>query len=104
MEAGTIAAWNLGEGDSYAAGDSLCEIETDKATVSFEAQDDGVIAKILAQAGPDEISCGVPIVITVEEAGDVDAFKDYVADVAAEDAGVVGAGDVEAAGSPKTPL
>jgi pyruvate dehydrogenase E2 component (dihydrolipoamide acetyltransferase) len=83
MEAGTIAAWNLGEGDSYAAGDSLCEIETDKATVSFEAQDDGVIAKILAQAGPDEISCGVPIVITVEEAGDVDAFKDYVADVAA---------------------
>jgi len=66
MEAGTIAVWNLKEGDTFSAGDSLCEIETDKATVSFEAQDDGAIAKILAQAGPDEISCGVPIVVTVE--------------------------------------
>jgi len=83
MEAGTIASWNLGEGDSFAAGDSICEIETDKATMSFEAQDDGVIAKILASAGPDEISCGVPIVITVEEADDVDAFKDYVAEASA---------------------
>lgn len=87
MEAGTIAVWNLKEGDTFSAGDSLCEIETDKATVSFEAQDDGAIAKILAQAGPDEISCGVPIVVTVEEEEDAAAFKDYVVDaVAAPDA------------------
>ena len=61
----------------------LCEIETDKATVSFEAQDDGVIAKILADAGAAEIKCGVPILITVEDESDVGAFKDYVADSAA---------------------
>lgn len=78
MEAGTIAEWNVKEGESYAAGDVLCEVETDKATVSFEAQDDGVVAKILADAGPTEIDCGVPILITVEEEEDADAFKDYV--------------------------
>lgn len=78
MEAGSIASWNLEEGQSFSAGDVLCEVETDKATVSFEAQDDGVIAKILAQAGPTEINCGVPILITVEDETDVAAFKDYV--------------------------
>lgn len=78
MEAGTIASWNLGEGESFSAGDVLCEVETDKATVSFEAQDDGVIAKILADSGPTEIDCGVPILITVDDESDVDAFKDYV--------------------------
>jgi pyruvate dehydrogenase E2 component (dihydrolipoamide acetyltransferase) len=78
MEAGTIASWTLEEGESFAAGDVLCEIETDKATVSFEAQDDGVIAKILADAGSDEIDCGVPILITVEDEDDAAAFKDYV--------------------------
>jgi len=82
MEAGTIASWNMEEGSSFSAGDALCEIETDKATVSFEAQDDGVIAKILAEAGPTEIDCGIPILITVEDANDVDAFKDYVVEAA----------------------
>jgi len=82
MEAGTIAEWTLGEGDSFSAGDVLCEIETDKATMSFEAQDDGAIAKILADPGK-EIDCGVPIVITVEEEEDAAAFKDYVLEAAA---------------------
>ncbi len=83
MEAGAIASWSLEEGQSFSAGDVLCEVETDKATVSFEAQDDGVIAKILAEAGPTEIDCGVPILITVEDEEDVDAFKDYVVEAAA---------------------
>lgn len=83
MEAGTIASWNLSEGESFGAGDVLCEVETDKATVSFEAQDEGVVAKILADAGPDEIQCGEPILITVEDEDDVDAFKDYVAEAVA---------------------
>eukprot|EP00978_Attheya_sp_CCMP212_P010710 scaffold26027_cov70-Attheya_sp.AAC.15 len=78
MEQGTIAKWNKKEGESFIAGDTLCEVETDKATMDFEAQDDGVIAKILADAGPNDIACGEPIMITVEEASDVDAFKDYV--------------------------
>lgn len=80
MEAGTIASWNLEEGQSFAAGDILCEVETDKATVSFEAQDEGVVAKILADAGPNEIQCGEPILITVEDESDVGAFKDYIID------------------------
>lgn len=51
MEAGTIGKWNLEEGDSFNAGEVIAEIETDKATMGFEAQDPGVIAKILVGAG-----------------------------------------------------
>lgn len=86
MEAGAIASWNVEVGDSFGAGDVLCEIETDKATVSFEAQDDGVIAKILADAGPTEINCGVPILVTVEDEDDVGAFQDFIADSSGTDA------------------
>lgn len=51
MEAGTIASWAVKEGESFTAGQVIAEIETDKATMGFEAQDPGVIAKILVQAG-----------------------------------------------------
>lgn len=78
MEAGTIASWNKQVGESFSAGDSLCSVETDKATVDFEAQDDGVVAKILAEAGGAEIKCGTPILITVEKESDVAAFANYV--------------------------
>mmetsp|Transcript_44735 Transcript_44735/g.50156 ORF Transcript_44735/g.50156 Transcript_44735/m.50156 type:complete len:484 (-) Transcript_44735:250-1701(-) len=77
METGTIASWNMDEGDSFGPGDVICSIETDKATVDFEAQDDGVVAKILAAAGSDDIEVGVPIMITVEEEEDAAAFKNY---------------------------
>jgi pyruvate dehydrogenase E2 component (dihydrolipoamide acetyltransferase) len=78
MESGTIASWNKKEGESFIAGDSLCTVETDKATVDFEAQDEGVIAKILAQAGSAEIQCGEPILITVDDRADVAAFANYM--------------------------
>ena len=45
MEAGSIARWVLKEGEAITAGDVICEIETDKATVDFEAVDDGFLAK-----------------------------------------------------------
>ena len=77
MESGTIAGWNLKEGDSFSAGDSFCSIETDKATVDFEAQDDGVVAKILVEAGSNEIQCGAPILVIVEEDQDISAFADF---------------------------
>eukprot|EP00535_Pseudo-nitzschia_heimii_P004507 CAMPEP_0197175544 /NCGR_PEP_ID=MMETSP1423-20130617/1737_1 /TAXON_ID=476441 /ORGANISM="Pseudo-nitzschia heimii, Strain UNC1101" /LENGTH=424 /DNA_ID=CAMNT_0042624725 /DNA_START=283 /DNA_END=1557 /DNA_ORIENTATION=+ len=80
METGTIASWNMDEGDSFGPGDIICSVETDKATVDFEAQDDGVIAKILVNAGSDELEVGAPIMITVEEQEDAHAFKDYVPD------------------------
>ena len=84
MESGSIASWNLAEGDSFSAGDSLAEIETDKATMAFEAQDDGYIAKILVEAGNgDDVSVNTPIVVVVEEEDDVAAFADFVAPVAA---------------------
>ena len=83
MEAGTIASWNKEEGDVFGPGDVLCSVETDKATVDFEAQDDGVVAKILKPASGDEIQCGVPILITVEEEDDVAAFADYVVEESA---------------------
>ena len=83
MEAGSISAWNLQEGAAFIAGDVFCSVETDKATMDFEAQDDGFVAKILVPSGPDEIKCGSPIMITVDDADSIDAFKDYVADVTA---------------------
>ena len=51
MESGTISKWNVSEGDAYSAGDSLAIIETDKASMDFEAQDDGVVAKLLVCQG-----------------------------------------------------
>jgi pyruvate dehydrogenase E2 component (dihydrolipoamide acetyltransferase) len=78
METGTIADWALKPGDTFGAGDVICSIETDKATMDFEAQDDGILAKILKQ-GPTavDVPCGSPICVIVEEASDVDAFADF---------------------------
>ena len=84
MESGTISKWNLKEGEAFSAGDSLAEIETDKASIDFEAQDDGIIAKILVEGGTSDIPVGFPIVVTVEEEEDVAAFKDFVPDVVEE--------------------
>jgi len=84
METGTIAKWNLGNGDSFAAGDVICEIETDKATVDFEAQDDGIIAKILHD-GLDavDLTVGVPICVVVDEEDEVAAFANFTVDAPA---------------------
>ena len=51
MESGALAEWYVKEGDSFSAGDGLAKIETDKASMDFEAQDDGYVAKILVEAG-----------------------------------------------------
>jgi len=51
MTEGGIASWKLKEGDTFTTGDVLVEIETDKATIDVEAQDDGVLAKIMV-SGP----------------------------------------------------
>src|SRR5690606_15969258 len=53
MEEGTLAKWLKQEGDTVASGDVIAEIETDKATMEFEAIDEGVIAKILVAEGTD---------------------------------------------------
>jgi len=61
MEEGTLAKWFVKEGDEVRSGDILAEIETDKATMEFEAVDEGVISKILVEAGTDEVTVGTVI-------------------------------------------
>ena len=101
MESGSIASWSLAEGDAFSAGDSLAEIETDKATMAFEAQDDGYIAKILVQAGNgDDVAVNTPIVVVVEEEDDVAAFADFVAPAAAAGAGAPAEAEVAPAAAP----
>jgi pyruvate dehydrogenase E2 component (dihydrolipoamide acetyltransferase) len=79
MDSGALAEWHVVEGDSFIAGDALAKIDTDKASMDFEAQDDGYVAKILIPAGNGEdIPVGTPMFITVEEESFLAAFKDYV--------------------------
>jgi len=63
MEEGTLAKWLVKEGDTVAAGDILAEIETDKATMEFEAVDEGTIEKILVPGGTDEVKVGTVIAL-----------------------------------------
>ena len=77
MDRGSIGSWTLQEGDSFIAGEVLCSIETDKASVDFEAQDDGVLAKILVPPGQD-VAIGTPICVVTEDVADVPAFANYV--------------------------
>ena len=73
MEEGTLAKWLVKEGDTVASGDILAEIETDKATMEFEAVDEGVIGKILIADGTEGVKVNTPIAILVEEGEDVPA-------------------------------
>jgi pyruvate dehydrogenase E1 component beta subunit len=63
MEEGTLAKWLVKEGDEVKSGDILAEIETDKATMEFEAVDEGTIAKILVPEGTDGVKVGQPIAL-----------------------------------------
>ncbi|WP_370267914.1 pyruvate dehydrogenase complex dihydrolipoamide acetyltransferase [Nioella sp.] len=76
MEEGTLAKWLVKEGDEVSSGDLLAEIETDKATMEFEAVDDGVIGKILIAEGTEGVKVNTPIAVLLgdgESAGDVAA-------------------------------
>ncbi|EQB18262.1 pyruvate dehydrogenase complex dihydrolipoamide acetyltransferase [Sphingobium lactosutens] len=73
MEEGTLARWLVKEGDTVSSGDLLAEIETDKATMEFEAVDEGVIAKILVSEGSEGVKVGTVIAIIAEEGEDVSA-------------------------------
>jgi len=73
MEEGTLAKWLVKEGDTVSSGDILAEIETDKATMEFEAVDEGKIAKILVPEGSDGVKVGTPIAILAGEGEEVSA-------------------------------
>src|SRR3954449_6126981 len=70
MEEGTLSKWLVKEGDEVKSGDILAEIETDKATMEFEAVDEGTIAKILVAEGTDGVKVGAPIAILAGEGED----------------------------------
>ncbi|KAI0830654.1 pyruvate dehydrogenase [Trametes gibbosa] len=84
MTEGGIASWKKKEGDAFAAGDVLLEIETDKATIDVEAQDDGVLAKIIAQDGQKNIPVGSPIAIVGEEGDDISGAEQLAAEASSE--------------------
>ncbi|MBQ1500099.1 MAG: pyruvate dehydrogenase complex dihydrolipoamide acetyltransferase [Sphingomonas sp.] len=71
MEEGTLAKWLVKEGDTVKSGDLMAEIETDKATMEFEAVDEGVIAKILVPEGTDNVKVGTVIAVLAGEGEDV---------------------------------
>jgi len=83
MEEGTLAKWLVKEGDKVASGDILAEIETDKATMEFEAVDEGTVARILVPEGSEGVKVGAPIAILAGEGEDASAAAPPKADTAA---------------------
>ncbi|MEL6168214.1 MAG: pyruvate dehydrogenase complex dihydrolipoamide acetyltransferase [Pseudomonadota bacterium] len=72
MEEGTLAKWLVKEGDSVASGDLLAEIETDKATMEFEAVDEGTVGKILIAEGTEGVAVNTPIAVLLEDGESAD--------------------------------
>lgn len=75
MEEGTLAKWHVKEGDKVSSGDIMAEIETDKATMEFEAVDEGVMGKILIAEGTEGVKVNDVIAILLEEGESADAIE-----------------------------
>eukprot|EP00239_Pterosperma_sp_CCMP1384_P003202 CAMPEP_0197858956 /NCGR_PEP_ID=MMETSP1438-20131217/33147_1 /TAXON_ID=1461541 /ORGANISM="Pterosperma sp., Strain CCMP1384" /LENGTH=461 /DNA_ID=CAMNT_0043475281 /DNA_START=400 /DNA_END=1786 /DNA_ORIENTATION=+ len=82
MTQGNLATWLMKEGDKVNAGDILADVETDKATMGFDSQEDGYLAKCLIPAGAQDVQVGTLVAILVEEEEDVAAFANYTASAA----------------------
>ncbi len=95
MEEGTLAKWLVKEGDTVESGDLLAEIETDKATMEFEAVDEGVIGKILIAEGSEGVAVNTPIAVLLE---DGESVSDIAAPAAAPAASAPAAAEVAPAG------
>ncbi len=76
MEEGTLAKWLVKEGDTVNSGDIMAEIETDKATMEFEAVDEGTIGKILIEDGTEGVKVNTPIAVLLEEGESADDIGD----------------------------
>ncbi|NXM53444.1 ODP2 dehydrogenase, partial [Illadopsis cleaveri] len=79
MTMGTVQRWEKKVGEKLNEGDLLAEIETDKATIGFEVQEEGYLAKILVPEGTRDVPLGTPLCIIVEKEADIPAFADYQA-------------------------
>lgn len=94
MEDGTIAGWSKSEGDKVAAGDVICEVETDKATMDYESTQEGTLLKIIRGEG-DTAKVGEIIAIIGEEGEDI-------SDLEAEASGEQSEGDAGSGGEPES--
>ena len=94
MEEGKLAKWLVKEGDAVHSGDILAEIETDKATMEFEAVDEGRIGKILVPEGTEGVKVNAPIAVLLEEG---ESASDAVADISTAMASIKDAVSAEAA-------
>ncbi|XP_039989842.1 pyruvate dehydrogenase protein X component, mitochondrial [Xiphias gladius] len=103
MEEGNIVKWLKKEGEAVAAGDALCEIETDKAVVTMESNDDGILAKILMEEGSRNVSLGTLIALMVEEGQDWKQVEIPPPDAAAPSAALAAPVVPPAAPSPPPP-
>ncbi|MCC5971377.1 MAG: pyruvate dehydrogenase complex E1 component subunit beta [Pararhodobacter sp.] len=103
MEEGTLAKWLVKEGDTVSAGDILAEIETDKATMEFEAVDEGTVGKLLVAEGTEGVKVNTPIAVLLEEGESADdigkAAKKAQPEAASADAGAEAAPEPQANGA-----
>lgn len=79
MTQGQVSAWKMKEGDEVSAGDILCDIQTDKATMEMESMEDGFLAKILVPAGDADIPVGQAVAVLCENKEDLAAFANFTA-------------------------
>src|SRR5882762_5976844 len=82
MEEGKLTKWLVKEGDTVKSGDILAEIETDKATMEFEAVDEGRIGKILVPEGTEGVKVNAPIATLLGEGDDANAAPDITSAMA----------------------
>ncbi len=75
MEEGTLAKWLVKEGDTVSSGDLLAEIETDKATMEFEAVDEGTVGKLLIAEGAEGVKVNTPIAVLLEDGESADDIQ-----------------------------
>ena len=78
MTEGTISSWKVSPGDEVKQGDTLAEVQTDKASMEMEAMEEGFVAKILVQAGDESIPVGQPLAVIAENKDDIPAFENFV--------------------------
>ncbi|MFT6673961.1 MAG: pyruvate dehydrogenase E1 component beta subunit [Sulfitobacter sp.] len=103
MEEGTLAKWLVKEGDTVASGDIMAEIETDKATMEFEAVDEGVIGKILIAEGTEGVKVNTPIAVLLEEGESADDIASAPAAPAKDEAPAPTAAPAAAQSAPEAP-
>ena len=103
MEEGTLAKWLVKEGDTVSSGDLMAEIETDKATMEFEAVDEGTIGKILVAEGTDNVKVGTVIALLTQEGEDAAAAPAAAAPPAPAEAQPTKKAEAPAAPAPTPP-